>query len=53
MSDATLQINSQEEVAYKLFELLREGSEDKKEALKLYAQCLQVVKGIPVDRVLA
>ena len=63
MTDTTLQINSQEEVAFKLYkdvvyaesqlQGLSKKQHTKEELLKLSAQCLQVVKGIPADRALA
>lgn len=63
MSDANLEINSREDVAYRLFiqvlanETHQPGSAPKRlskvEMLTLYSQCLKIVKGRSVTEVLA
>jgi len=53
MSDANLEINSKEEVAYKLYRNCDYGNGTNLERLKLYEACLKVVQGTPASQAIS
>ena len=53
MSEPKLEINSKEEVAYKLYRECDYGRGTNEEKLKLYEACLKVVQGNSALRALA